>query len=886
MLFYAATSPQAGVELYELEYDGSTVSIEDSSNQFTQIAAPSGLIRDTDGNFYYAEQTTDDVWKLGSDFTIDGTWGTAGKLLTPDGAIRAISIDSSGNLALTQVANGGGDDVDTRYFDSTGTEIWTKKLGGANGVWACKFHPNGRVFVGLLAAAVAGTCMVELKALDGSTLQSYTAPHSDGTYSLYSIAIDHLNDVIYASSFDVDAGTYTGLATKWTRGTAVKVWNVDFGGGGRVATASNILFHSNGSIYANFGNTNTTAQAYNVVKVAALDGAIGASYLVHGGSDNANSYDIIELANGEVAVTGDIETNGDGTYQVWILSEGLSFSAGWLVGSGSDAVTALASDPDTAAAIVPPADLKYNKRLVAIANDEVWQESSSGTMEVIPEAANALSGLDVTVGLTAAEAFQKVFIANVSVLKVTEFANSKITISLDGLATSLVPSFGTTISSKNTAAAMVVDGIQRINSTTVSAIYGFVTTSIALAVSDIMMNSAGLSIGVVSIAVGNSLPHFHDWTVYPSVSTTPKTFGSLPGKAALVCLYRGRLILAGNPAYPFQWYMARQNNPYDFAYFANDPQAPVAGGNADAGELGDVITALIPYKDDYLVFGCANTVWVMRGDPAAGGSLDEVSLTTGIFGPMSHCWDDKDNLYFFGTGGIYRIPPGFGPPENLTAGLLPNIVADLGVGPSTHRIVMAYDRRRIGILIAITTLATGANTNYWFDLKTQGFFPETYPAENAIYAAVYYEAQDSDYRRLLIGGADGYIRFFDDDAKDDDIGITDKAVSSYSTFGPIMLSQDPDREGKIISLTVVTGTNTDGLSYDVHVADSAEETIDQVVAGSTPFLTGMVQVDNRVARIRIKCRGIYALIKLYNSTASQTWSIEKVVAQVTEGGRR
>jgi hypothetical protein len=276
----------------------------------------------------------------------------------------------------------------------------------------------------------------------------------------------------------------------------------------------------------------------------------------------------------------------------------------------------------------------------------------------------------------------------------------------------------------------------------------------------------------------------------------------------------------------------------------------------------------------------------MRGDPAAGGSLDEVSLTTGIFGPMSHCWDDKDNLYFFGSGGIYRIPPGFGPPENLTMALLPNIITDLGVDPSTHRIVMAYDRRRVGILIAITTLTTGANTNYWFDLKTQAFFPESYPTENAVYAAVFYEAQDSDYRRLLVGSSDGYIRFFDDDAKDDDVGLTDTAISSYVTVGPIPLAQNPDSEGKIISLTVVTATGTDGLTYDVHVADSAEETIDQVKAGSTPFLTDTVQVDNRVARIRIKCRGIYALIKLYNSTASETWAIEKVVAQVTEGGRR
>ena len=882
MDFYAATS-QVAEKLRKLTYDGSTVSV-DSSIATIQTAIQGGLVRDQAGNLYYAEgATTDDVIKYDSDLVIVAAWGTApaGKVTTPDGDLIALSVDSSGNMALAQVTNAGGDNVNVRYFNSSGTEVWTVLL-GATAV-SCKFHPNGRLFVGYNNVAITGTCMVELAAADGSVLQSYTATHASGTYSVRSIDVDNINDVIYVGAEVLVTTTYTGLITKWARGTAAKKWNVDYGGGGRPSSSTRVLFHSNGSVYGKFINNNSFVQTYDIVKVAASDGAVEGTYLTHGGTDDVNAFDIIELPNGEVAVAGDVETNGDGTYAVWILSEALAFSAGW-ANNGTNSVVGLAAGADTPPAIVAPADLKYNKQLVAIANNEVWHESSAGTMEVISEAANSLSGLDVTAGLAAAEAFQKVFIANASALKVVEFANTRITVSLDGLATSLVPSFGGLLTN-SVGETMVVDGIQKINSTTVSAIYGFVTTSTGLAVSDTLTYN-GLSIAVISTVVGPSLPLYHDYTVFPNVSTTPKEFGSLPGKATLIALYRGRIVLAGNPAYPFQWYMARQNNPYDFAYFANDPQAPVAGGNADAGELGDVITALIPYKDDYLVFGCANTIWVMRGDPAAGGSLDEVSLTTGIFGPLSHCWDDKDNLYFFGTGGIYRIPPGFGPPENLTMALLPNIITDLGVNPSTHRIVMAYDRRRVGVLIAITTLATGANVNYWFDLKTQGFFPETYPAESAVYAAMYYEAGDDDYRRLLVGGTDGYIRYFLDSAKDDDRGITDKTIGSYATLGPIMLSQDPDKEGKIISLTVVTGTNTDGLSYDVHVADSAEETIDQVVAGSTPFLTGTVQVDNRVARIRIKCRGIYALVKLYNSTASQTWAIEKIVAQVTEGGQR
>ena len=62
--------------------------------------------------------------------------------------------------------------------------------------------------------------------------------------------------------------------------------------------------------------------------------------------------------------------------------------------------------------------------------------------------------------------------------------------------------------------------------------------------------------------------------------------------------------------------MSRQANIFDWLYSQADAQTPVAGSNADAGELGDTVKALIPYKDDYLIFGCSQTMWLLRGDPA------------------------------------------------------------------------------------------------------------------------------------------------------------------------------------------------------------------------------------------------------------------------------
>ncbi len=842
--------------------DGLTA-IEDSAN-LNSSATTRVLRQDAAGSFYAA--VNEKIAKVDLNLDLDTTWGDGDSGLIDAGNVNIFDMDitAAGNMAMVVgAADGGGVD----YFDTNGDSVWDSVLAAA--------APTGLLFdLGSDSIWVWDGSTYKLTRInraDNSTTLYAVAGFTAGSTACSGILVDRVNfgspSHLYIE-ISMVAGNRTLFCFDPDRVGDGAIWSTTTNMVGGSARNTGLAIDSSGNLYVVGARTNSVS----VLKINPNTGAIVASF-----DTGANTHAVAVNSSDKIFVVG----TKSGSKCVWRLDTDLTEEAALSTTVLDQNIEALAVGAPSGA-VVTPKDVKYTRRLIAIANNEVWHEKPAGTMAVVSDSQSG--GLDVTKPLIATEAFQKIFIANVSIKKVTRFADTRLVFSTNAIAVSDVPPHGTIISSKNRAAAMVVDYVFPVNSTTVSAVYGYTTTSLKFINAD-SVAWGSRSIGTVSAVTGASLPFFHDYTVYPSVSTTPKTFGSLPTRATLICLYRGRIVLAGDPAVPFQWYMSRQNNPYDFAYFAADPQAPVAGGNADAGELGDPITALIPYKDDYLVFGCANTIWVMRGDPAAGGSLDEVSLTTGVFGPMSHCWDDRDNLYFFGTAGIYRIPPGFGPPQNLTIGVLPNIVADLGVDPSTHRIVMAYDRRRLGVLIAITTLATGSNVNYWFDLKTEGFFPETYPEEGGVYAAVYYEARDSDYRRLLLGGRDAYIRYFKDSAEDDDAGNSNEAISSYVTFGPIMLSQDPDKEGKIISLTVVTGTDTDGLNYDVHVADSAQETIDQVVAGSTPFLTGTVQVDNRVARIRIKCRGIYALVKLYNSAASETWAIEKVVAQVTEGGR-
>ena len=87
---------------------------------------------------------------------------------------------------------------------------------------------------------------------------------------------------------------------------------------------------------------------------------------------------------------------------------------------------------------------------------------------------------------------------------------------------------------------------------------------------------------------------------------------------------------------PHQWFCSRVNEPLDFDMSQDDAAAATSSQNSKAGEVGDVITAMISYKDHYLIWGCVNEIWCLRSDPLQGGINTCLSKTTGIFSPTSY----------------------------------------------------------------------------------------------------------------------------------------------------------------------------------------------------------------------------------------------------------
>lgn len=599
----------------------------------------------------------------------------------------------------------------------------------------------------------------------------------------------------------------------------------------------------------------------NLTTSANLSNSTKYCVVVHGASLDASN--IFDWPYDDDGAGGSDYADGD-----WLFSS--DGASTWTVHTTGDKLFKCWGGPTTLS------DKIYSKALVAIGNYEVWYESPAGTMK---EFAVANGKINTSNPLTIVEAFQKLFIANQANLKVMDFINTKLTTTT---APTNNPNPGTILTGDTSTASMIVDYVAPDAKT----IYGKRTTAAVFQAEVISgTDDDGNDIDFTTSIAETDPPHWYSWTVFGNVADADK-YGVMPTSAYLVCRYRGRLVLSGDPNYPHQWYMSKIGFPFNFLYGTSDPMSAVAGTNADAGELGDIVRALIPFGDDFLIFACANSIHLLDGDPVAGGSIDELDNKTGIFGPWAWCIDGLGDLWFYGTGGLYKMVGGRSKPVNISQSHLPQLVDTWAALPGTHRVVLTYDPYRNGIIISRTTLADGDNLNYWYDLRTEGFYPESYPDECGIFSSHYYDSDATATKGLVLGCNDGHIRNFYNADRNDDVGTTNRQISSYATWPIQHLTEDNDKEGKLTSLTVELAGggaagdfgDTDEVDYEIHVANDAETCLEKIKDEDIPFTSGTLSGTGRKARIRARVRGAYLGLKLFNMITTTAWADDTAYA--------
>lgn len=377
--------------------------------------------------------------------------------------------------------------------------------------------------------------------------------------------------------------------------------------------------------------------------------------------------------------------------------------------------------------------------------------------------------------------------------------------------------------------------------------------------------------GLVRSSANNQKMYFVDGTNYVyfdppsnSVKLWTATSGTIPqddsgNRARLICTWRGRTVLSGLLRDPQNWFMSKVSDPYNYEY-APSPITKtdaVAGNNSPLGLIGDVVTGMVPYTDDVLIFLGDHTIYAMKGDPADGGQIDLVSDITGAAFGEAWCKDPYGNVYFFGSKpSVWRMG-GATQPERISQPIEPLLNA-INTGENIVRLVWNDAEQAVYVFVSPDD-EPGDTTHFVWEYRTNSWNKDKFgnTSHNPL-CCVAFDGNDADDRAVLIGSWDGYVRYLNPNATDDD----GTPISSYVLLGPI-LTQTID-EMLLKELQFVMAESSGQVTWEVLAADTAESALEAAarasgVAGGGRNSTQPVRVANHAIYIKISATTRWAM---------------------------
>ena len=149
----------------------------------------------------------------------------------------------------------------------------------------------------------------------------------------------------------------------------------------------------------------------------------------------------------------------------------------------------------------------------------------------------------------------------------------------------------------------------------------------------------------------------------------------------------------------------------------------------------------------------------------------------------------------------------------------------------------------------------------------------------------------------MVGCTDGFLRTFDDDSKNDVIGVgNESTINSEVSLGPVHISGVAQREGTIggVDLTTAGGKiggsqpDSDNVDFKVFTSRTSANVLEKMNAGVNPNFAGTFAGpgDQRGSTRRQTARGVYLGVKLENTTAGESWGFEELFVNLKASGRR
>jgi hypothetical protein len=398
------------------------------------------------------------------------------------------------------------------------------------------------------------------------------------------------------------------------------------------------------------------------------------------------------------------------------------------------------------------------------------------------------------------------------------------------------------------------------------------------------------------------------------LSTLVASTGIAPTFCNLTANWRGRLILTQDTNNPQNVYASRLGVFNDFNYAAlNDPAAAWAANFSESGQIGEPITAFIPFNDDLAVVSCINSVWLIEGDPSDGGSFVKLSDAMGIVGPRAWVTDAAHTLYFVGTSGLYSLRPfwaQYQAPQNLTDKSWQQFFQS--IDRNQNSITLVYDElnQYINIFVTPYNSVTGG-VHLIFDIRNGGLWPVQYGGDIGPATAVSFvpgyalPSVDSTgfpigptvpQQTIALGGFSSCVYQIDPNTVFDYAVAGNFAISSFANFQAV--NPLPGRMGIAHAIEMDMGElpppyaawnavitlKSGAVAADV--SDDISYPTRDTTVNSTAYLqwSASTGLDRRQVVFRPRLGGAWFGLQIGNSTASTTWSFEQAAITFAESG--
>ena len=342
---------------------------------------------------------------------------------------------------------------------------------------------------------------------------------------------------------------------------------------------------------------------------------------------------------------------------------------------------------------------------------------------------------------------------------------------------------------------------------------------------------------------------------------------------------------------PENYIASASGDPLDYDYSSLSQTGAFAGNNTQqAGLLGDVLTAAIPYGDVSCIMGMATSIAVMRGDPKAGGSIDFLSREIGIVSPTAWARTPDGTLVFMSIDGLYKISGDAANRVDLYGGVASATPASISRGRldrtlgtidhNSTKILMEWDHQEFGVKIYLVPSSSDLPTTVVFwDMRRDAFWIDSIPAGIGPTATKVLSSDDSQ-RRVVMGSWDGYLRIPSQDAYDDDgQSFSSQVLYTPQQFNGAML------DSKIVGLHATCGARRhlptpSARKYHFRVGEDALVAYPDSSTSSTQILTwGYQSID------RTRIRGACAIFEITDCNDSRAWSIESSTILTAVSGR-